>query len=346
MNYSDLATALAFDMIGEEDAILLMLEETMNPKVSPHHNYCVDRFTESEFENLFRFKKEHIAPLVKALRLDNQYCSQNGIKWSAEEGLCLFLRRISYPNRLVDLIPIFGRHITEMSTMINIMTDEIYSLHHSRLENINHPWMNFEQYTEVVAAKGACLDNIWGFIDGTQVRICRPNKGQESCFNGHKHQHSLKFQSLMLPNGIIGHFFGPLEGRRHDSAMYFNNGLDPQIQNIYSAAGKQLAVYADSAYAFCRYLIVPFKGANLGKMEKKFNKNMSEVRTSVEWGFSKMSNIFGFLDFHKNLKVYLQPIAKLVMASVILTNAHTCLYSSQTSKYFGLEPPSLQAYFY
>ena len=209
LNYSDLATALAFDIIDEEDAILLMLEESMNPKVSPHHNYerfRVDRFTDSEFENLFRFKKEHIAPLVNALRLDDQYCSQNGIKWSAEEGLCLFLRRISYPNRLVDLIPLFGRHITEMSTMINIMTDEIYSLHHSRLENINHPWMNFEQYTEVVAAKGACLDNIWGFIDGTQVRICRPNEGQESCFNGHKRQHSLKFQSLMLPNGIIGHF--------------------------------------------------------------------------------------------------------------------------------------------
>ena len=84
----------------------------------------------------------------------------------------------------------------------------------------------------------------------------------------------------------------------------------------------------------------------MGKMQKKFNKNMSEVRTSVEWGFGKMSNIFGFLDFHKNLKVYLQPIAKLVMASVILTNAHTCLYSSQTSKYFCLEPPTLQAYFY
>ena len=106
----------------------------------------------------------------------------------------------------------------------------------------------------------------------------------------------------MLPNGIIGHFFGPLEGRRHDSAMYFNSGLDNQIQNIYSATGKQLAVYADGAYAFRNYLIVPFKGANLSKIQKKFNKNMSEVRGSVEWGFGKMSNIFGFMDFYKKLE--------------------------------------------
>ena len=326
-----------------------MMEDLINPTTSPHRNYDrfeMDRFTEGEFENLFRFRKEHIAPLAAALRLDDEYSSKNGIKWSGTEGLCMLLRRIAYPNRLVDLIPIFGRHKTEMSTILNVMTNEIYSLHHSRLENINHPWMNYEQYAEVVAAKGACLDNIWGFIDGTQVRICRPKEGQESCFNGHKRQHSLKFQSLMLPNGLICHFFGPLEGRRHDSAMYFNSGLDPQIQNIYSATGKQLAVYADSAYAFRRYLIVPFKGANLSKVQKKFNKNMSEVRSSVEWGFGKMCNIFGFLDFHKNLKVYLQPIAKLVLASVILTNAHTCLYSSQTSHYFGLQPPSLEAYFY
>ena len=104
---------------------------------------------------MFRFHKEHIAPLVAALRLDDEYCANNGIKWSGTEGLCMFLRRISYPNRLVDLIPIFGRHKMEMSTILNVMTNEIYSLHHARLENINHPWVNYDQYTEVVAAKGA-----------------------------------------------------------------------------------------------------------------------------------------------------------------------------------------------
>ena len=157
---------------------------------------------------------------------------------------------------------------------------------------MQQPWINLPQYAEVITQRGACLDNIWGFLDGTQMRICRPIDGQESVYNGHKRQHSLKFQSVMLPNGLISHFFGPFEGRRHDSAMYYASGLDQQAQSIFDDFG--LSLYADSAYAFRRYLLTPFKGANLSKLEHKFNKNMSTVRGSVEWGFGKIGNNFAF----------------------------------------------------
>ena len=126
--------------------------------------------------------------------------------------------------------------------------------------------------------------------------------------------------------------------------MYFQSGLDDQIKDLADSRGRQLAVYADSAYAFRRYLITPFKGAVLSNQESRFNKNMASVRGAVEWGFGKISSVFAFLDFHRNMKVYLQPVGKLMYAGAILCNAHTCLYSSQTSRFF-LQPPSLEDYF-
>ena len=51
-----------------------------------------------------------------------------------------------------------------------------------------------------------------------------------------------------------------------------------------------------------------------------------------------------YLDFCKNLKVLLQPVAKYYNVGALLTNCHTCLYGSVTSSFFDLEPPKLEEY--
>ena len=69
-----------------------------------------------------------------------------------------------------------------------------------------------------------------------------------------------------------------------------------------------------------------------------------KVRVSVEWGFNKLISIFAFLDYKKNQKLYLQPVGKYYKVAALLINCHTCLYGSETTSYFGLQPPSLQEY--
>jgi hypothetical protein len=72
---------------------------------------------------------------------------------------------------------------------------------------------------------------------------------------------------------------------------------------------------------------------------------MSRVRTAVEWGYGKIIRCFAFLDFKKNLKkVFLQPVAVYYAVGALLTKCHTCLYGSQTSRYFDIAPPSLEKY--
>ena len=348
MNIEDIATVMVLcpDLLPEDDILMLLLAECEQSEVPLHYKYkrfSFDRLSETEFKQYFRFTKEHVALLVDTLKLKQTYTASSKLRWSGTEGLCILLRRLCYPNRLCDLVPLFGRHETELSVIVNVMLYEVCRLHLHRLTNVNSPWIDHVAFAEAVTNKGCPMNNIWGFLDGTQGRLCRPQQGQESIFNGHKRIHSLKYQGLMVPNGLVAHFFGPIEGRRHDSAMYHLSGLDAQIDNIFGN-GQQLAVYGDSAYAFRRYLITPFKGANLAQIQTDFNKEMSRLRICVEWGFGNITNMFAFLSYHKNQKVYLQPVAKYWIAAVLFYNCHCCLYGSQTSTYFGLNAPSIEEY--
>ena len=76
--------------------------------------------------------------------------------------------------------------------------------------------------------------------------------------------------------------------------------------------------------------------------ESACNSKMSKLRVSVEWGFGKTCQLFAFLDFKKNLKILLQPIGKYYLVAAVLANCHTCLYGSQTSTFFGVDPPELE----
>ena len=73
---------------------------------------------------------------------------------------------------------------------------------------------------------------------------------------------------------------------------------------------------------------------------------MSNIRLPVEWAFGKVSQLWGFIDYDKNLKLYQQQVAKFYLNAVLLTNCHSCLYGCETSLYFGVPTPDLEDYLY
>ena len=93
-----------------------------------------------------------------------------------------------------------------------------------------------------------------------------------------------------------------------------------------------------------RHILPPFRGAHLSQAEQCFNAGMSAVRTCVERGYGKIIRYFAYVDFSKNLKVLLQPVAKLYKVAALLANIHTCLYGSQTGDFFNMRPPLLETY--
>ena len=67
---------------------------------------------------------------------------------------------------------------------------------------------------------------------------------------------------------------------------------------------------------------------------------MSKVRISVEWSFGEVIMYFSNLDFKRNLKLRLSPIASNYTTATLLSNIRICdKGSSKASKYFTARHP-------
>ena len=87
------------------------------------------------------------------------------------------------------------------------MIDYIYDVHGHLITQWNQDLLNhgaFLRYADAISQQGAPLDNCFGFVNGTVRPISRPVERQRIVYNGHKRVLALKFQSLSLPNGLIG----------------------------------------------------------------------------------------------------------------------------------------------
>ena len=85
-------------------------------------------------------------------------------------------------------------------------------------------------------------------IDGTLISICRPSLNQTQVYNGYKRVNGIKFQSIVLPNGLIGNLVGPWESRRYDCTMLHESGLLNDLQGVVWFNGQPLCIYGDPAY--------------------------------------------------------------------------------------------------
>ncbi|RPA88537.1 hypothetical protein L873DRAFT_1723240, partial [Choiromyces venosus 120613-1] len=60
---------------------------------------------------------------------------------------------------------------------------------------------------------------IWSFINGTQRPFYQPGRetaDQILFYSGHKKQHTMKFQVIAIPDGLIASLSGPWEERIGD----------------------------------------------------------------------------------------------------------------------------------
>ena len=82
--------------------------------------------SDDECVQLFRLKKDDIFNLTTLLHLPDKLVGSNGPFCTGLEGLCVMLRRLAYPNRLTDLVPIFGLHPTHLSIICNMVLEHVH----------------------------------------------------------------------------------------------------------------------------------------------------------------------------------------------------------------------------
>ena len=125
----------------------------------------------------------------------------------------MLLKRLAYPCRYSDMVHRFAKPVPVLSMITNTVLEYIYDRYSHRLAQWNNQVMDpnhLQQYADAISAKGSPLDNSFGFVDGAVRPISHPGQHQRAVYNGHKRVHALKFQSLALPNGIIGNLYGPI----------------------------------------------------------------------------------------------------------------------------------------
>lgn len=342
-------------VLDEDEFMALYLQdcEEKNVKVNPsfqywNYHFNLDEMTDDECNSEFRFKKDDIARLCTSLGMEDTIVTRDRHVVPSNEAVCVLLKRLAYPCRLSDMIPRFGRPVPTLSIIFNHMINLVYERFNHLLSTFEQPWLsreNLTRYAESVYTKCDALKNCWGFIDGTVRECCRPGEFQRVLYNGHHRVHGVKYQSVTCPNGLIANFFGPVEGRRHDSSLLAQSKLLEKLDEYsFDADGNPLCIYGDPAYPLRIHLMTGYKGAALTEEQEEFNQRMSSVRVSVEWIFGDIVRFFAFVDFKKDLKINLSAIGKIYTVCALLQNAHTCLYGNTTSRFFNLQPPELEEY--
>ena len=200
----------------DEEFVLLYNENRSKSLDLPYDEYGrfdLNEMADSGCISEFRVRKSDLPKLRDALQNPNSFtCYQKSVS-NGMEGLCMLLCRLAYPCRYSDMIPRFSRPIPVLSMVTNEVLDFIDNTHSHKITEWNHALLSpalLQTYADAVYAKGAALNNCFGFIDGTVRPIARPGENQRVVHNRHKRVHALKFQSLALPNEMIGNMFGPV----------------------------------------------------------------------------------------------------------------------------------------
>ena len=307
----------------------------------------MDDLDEASCINDFRFRKEHIQEIADRLwpKL-SLFLEGDKIKIKVkhrytvpyETGILLVLYRMAKPRCIrPDMEKYFKMRKSHISSAINTFVDALYEVARPYLSDPAIFQQRFQYYSDLIFAKCGAVQGIWGFIDGTLRKTCRPSHFQRLAYSGHKRCHGIKFQSVVTPDGLIALLFGPIPGSRHDSFMLGQSGLLQQLRDLMPINGIGIySLYGDPAYPQSQYIFGGFRHPQPGSQEAQWNTTLSKVREVVEWGFKEIITQWSYLDFRAHMKIFdiVCPVAKYYTIASFMCNLRNCCYGSQTSAYF------------
>ena len=133
-----------------------------------------------EVRRLYRFTWPEIVKVFVELRLPEVIYTKNRLVESGIRALMMVMRKFAFPIRLQCLAKAFGREYSQISRIISVTTDIIFKrwapimlFDVRRLSS-----ETLQRYGSAFKDAGLPYENLWGFIDGTIRKICRPSKNQ------------------------------------------------------------------------------------------------------------------------------------------------------------------------
>jgi hypothetical protein len=144
-------------------------------------------------------------------------------------------------------------------------------------------------------------------------------------------------------------WWGPVSMRENDIWMANHSTINGKLAAAQHSNAKQFFAFGDSIYVPDTH-IRRRHGAAEGHPNKdqldREDHALNSVREFVENHFGQLDQLFPYTCSKMHNKIgSTMPIKEISFCRALLRNCHVCLYENQTSKRFGLEPPSLENYF-
>ncbi|KIY60963.1 hypothetical protein CYLTODRAFT_363518 [Cylindrobasidium torrendii FP15055 ss-10] len=298
-----------------------------------------------------------IIETARALEIPETFSTSSRYSFTSIEAFALTLARFAHGEDQYSLANRYRRPQSAISEAINFVVTLVNMKWHHLLDFDDKFLLspsNLTRYADAVHRAGAPARGVWGFIDCTIRRICRPKNFQEEAYNGYKKYHALKYQGVMLPCGIIANLYGPLEGRRNDNQLLADSHiLDHCAQKAFRNGTSDsdpiewrcLQLYGDPAYGLDRHIMCPYSGVDKNVPENaRWNSNMSKVRMAVEHAFGLVSSLWHFVDEHGKMQLFSSPVGHYYRFAVLMTNIVNCYRPNPVAQRFCCNPPSLQEY--
>ena len=182
--------------------------------IRPRRMRVIRDWGPDEFRAIFRFEQKHMAQLMQELRIPAMFRTQrHRYLVPGETSFLLFLLRMAHAQKYVELMQTFGGTPVYLSDIFLTVTFHINTNFRHVLTDLSRWDHLIPQFASYIHEKSGYYKNIIGFINGKLFKTCRPVWDQREIYNGHKKHHGVKEQSVTFPNGMIGHFFGPVSGQ-------------------------------------------------------------------------------------------------------------------------------------
>ena len=203
-------------------------------------------------------------------------------------------------------------------------------------------------YANLIREKtGNVIDSLWGFIDDTIRKTAHPLYNQKTVYTKWKKCHGIKFQSVLVPNGYIASLYGPMPAKTYDANLLRQSNLMEQLCKVMlddNSNGPIYSLNSDLAYPQSSYLLGGYWNVVNGMDEDNFNRLMSSVRITVEWGYCEIIKQWKFLDFCLAMRIFQSPVVQYYINAAFLSNLHNCMIGNKTRNYFDAHQMTIEKY--
>lgn len=155
-----------------------------------------------------------------------------------------------------------------------------------------------------------------GFIDCTILKTTRPGQWskadgtrgdddeQRAFYTWRKKVHGLKFQAVVMPDGMIADLSNPFSCKRNDLHFAAVTEISNRLRNVQRQVYEvPYYIYGDSAYSRQDTITAPFTEHDIERVQQQYgaaiaaramraNRVMKSVRIAIEWVFGLTGNVF------------------------------------------------------